>query len=101
MLADEIDRIAGCCSRPPVRDPRGADGLRELDRRIEKAGIEFVGVDREQGRMARDAFSRFGKGRHRPGFNLGNCFAYALASVLQQPLLHKGGNFDETDLVGP
>jgi uncharacterized protein with PIN domain len=45
----------------------GAEGLRELDRLIDRAGIEFVSVDSEQGKLARGAFGRFGKGRDRIG----------------------------------
>ena len=77
----------------------GAAGLRELDRFIDRADIELVGVDVEQGKVARDAFSRFGKGRHAAGLNFGDCFAYALAGVLAQPLLYKGGDFSKTDLA--
>ena len=43
----------------------GAEGLRDLDRLIAGANIEIVPLDREQGQATRDAFSRFGKGRHR------------------------------------
>ncbi len=76
----------------------GAEGVRELDRFIEHAGIEIVGVDPEQGRLARDAFSRFGKGRHPAALNLGDCFAYALAHLRAEPLLFKGNDFSRTDL---
>ena len=45
----------------------GAEGLRDLDRFISRAGIGLIPVDTEQGQLARSAFSRFGKGRHRAG----------------------------------
>ena len=76
----------------------GAEGLRELDRFIDRAGIELVRVDPEQGKLARDAFSRFGKGRHPAALNFGDCFAYALASSLAEPLLFKGDDLSRTDL---
>lgn len=76
----------------------GAEGLRELDRLIDHAGIELVGVDPEQGKLARDAFSQFGKGRHPAALNLGDCFVYALARSLAEPLLFKGDDFSRTDL---
>lgn len=44
------------------------------------------------------AFSRFGKGRHPAGLNYGDCFAYALATVLGEPLLYKGEDFRQTDV---
>ncbi len=77
----------------------GAEGLRALDRFVDRAGIVIAGVDLEQGKVARDAFSRFGKGRHPAGLNFGDCFAYALAKVLGEPLLFKGEDFARTDLA--
>jgi len=74
----------------------GAEGLRDLDRFISRAGIELIPVDREQGQLARSAFSRFGKGRHRAGLNYGDCFAYAAALHLGEPLLCKGDDFIHT-----
>ncbi len=76
----------------------GAEGLRDLDRFISRASIELVPVDREQGQVARSAFSRFGKGRHRAGLNYGDCFSYAAAIVLGQALLCKGDDFIHTDV---
>lgn len=77
----------------------GADGIHRFDRFVSRAEIEVVSVDREQGDVARSAFRRFGKGRHRAGLNYGDCFAYAAAVVLGEPLLCKGGDFVETDVV--
>jgi len=82
-----------------VESRYGAEGLRELDRFVDRAGIELVGVDVGQGKIARDAFSRFGKGRHPAALNFGDCFAYALARILAQPLLFKGDDFSKTDLA--
>lgn len=82
-----------------IESRHGAEGLRELDRFIDRAGIDLIGVDVEQGRAARDAFSRFGKGRHPAALNFGDCFAYALARILEQPLLYKGDDFSKTDLA--
>ena len=57
-----------------------------------------MGVDLEQGSLARQAFSRFGKGRHAAGLNFGDCFSYALAQKLGEPLLYKGDDFSHTDV---
>jgi ribonuclease VapC len=76
----------------------GAEGLRALDRFIERARIDLAPVDLEQARVARDAFSRFGKGRHAAALNFGDCFSYALARVLGEPLLFKGDDFARTDI---
>ena len=76
----------------------GAEGLRDLDRFISRAAMELIPVDEEQGQLARAAFSRFGKGRHRAGLNYGDCFAYATAISLGEPLLCKGDDFVHTDV---
>lgn len=77
----------------------GAEGLRDLDLFIERAGIQIATVDSEQAHVARRAFSRFGKGRHEAGLNYGDCFVYALATVLGEPLLYKGEDFRRTDVT--
>ena len=76
----------------------GAEGSRDLEQFIERAGIEIVPVDLEQGRFARDAWLRFGKGRHPAALNYGDCFAYALARARSQTLLFKGVDFVHTDI---
>ena len=55
---------------------------------LESADIEVVAVDLPQSRIARRAFAHFG-----------NCFAYALARQLGEPLLCKGDDFRRTDLA--
>ena len=60
--------------------------------------ITMVAVPPETARMALDAFDRFGKGRHPAGLNFGDCFAYACARHLGQPLMFKGGDFPQTDI---
>lgn len=77
----------------------GAAGVRHLDRLLDRAGVTVVSVDVEQGKVARQAFSRFGKGRHAAGLNFGDCFSYALAQVLGEPLLYKGDDFSRTDVT--
>ena len=46
----------------------------------------------------RQAWRRFGKGRHPAALNFGDCFAYALAHVIGEPLLYKGSDFARTDI---
>jgi ribonuclease VapC len=77
----------------------GAEGLRDLEHFIGRAGIELVVVNTEQGKTACSAFSRFGKGRHRAGLNFGDCFPYALAISTGEPLLFKGDDFAHTDVT--
>ena len=77
---------------------RGYDGLRDLDLFIATAGIEIVPVDSEQAYLAREAFRRYGKGRHPASLNYGDCFSYALAKARELPLLFKGRDFPATDI---
>ena len=77
----------------------GPDGIRDLDLFMAKARIELVPVDAEQGHVARTAFRDYGKRRHRARLNFGDCFAYALAKALDEPLLFKGTDFTLTDVA--
>jgi small GTP-binding protein len=77
----------------------GAEGSRELDLFLERAGFELVPVDAAQGRAAVEGFRRYGKGRHRAGLNLGDCFSYALAFTRGEPILCKGNDFIHTDVA--
>lgn len=77
----------------------GAEGPRHFDLFLDRAGIEIAPVDDEQAREARLGFSRFGKGRHPAGLNFGDCFPYALAVTAGEPLLFKGDDFTNTDIV--
>ena len=70
----------------------------ELDSFVEEAEIELSPVTREQVEAARQAWRRFGKGNHEAALNLGDCFAYALATVTGEPLLFKGDDFRHTDI---
>ncbi len=46
------------------------------------------------------AFLAYGKGSGHPaGLNFGDVFSYALAKLRNLPLLYKGNDFSETDLV--
>ena len=92
--------VASFVEASMVIDSRlGAEGLLDLDRFLARARIELVPVDAQQGWLGREAFRRYGKGRHPAGLNLGDCFAYALATATGQPLLYKGDDFSKTDIV--
>ena len=61
--------------------------------------IAVIPADLPQLEAARDAFRRFGKGRHPAALNFGDCFSYALAKHTGEPLLFKGTDFDRTDIL--
>ena len=69
-----------------------------LDEFLLEGGIEVAPFDAAQARLAREAFLRFGKGRHKAALNLGDCAAYALAKSRRAPLLYKGDDFRRTDI---
>ncbi len=71
----------------------------ELDALIRRAAIQIVAQDAELTGEARDAFLRYGKGRHPAGLNLGDCASYAVAKARSLPLLFKGDDFPKTDLT--
>jgi ribonuclease VapC len=86
-----------------VIDNRGdVVARREFDRFMRRTEIEVVAVDREQAEIARQAYRDFGKGRHPAGLNFGDCFSYALAKSVDEPLLFKGAfkgaDFSRTDV---
>ena len=70
-----------------------------LDEFIARAGLEIVPHNRKLAEVAREAFLRFGKGRHLARLNFGDCASYALAKSLNIPLLFKGSDFAKTDIV--
>ena len=76
----------------------GAEAVRRLDLLIHRAGIEVTPISADQGLAARDAFARYGKGRHPARLNFGDCCSYALAKEVDEPLLFKGDDFAKTDV---
>ena len=73
--------------------------LRQCDALFRRVGIIIEPVTVEHAHLARQAFHDFGKGRHPAGLNFGDCFAYALAKQSGEPLLFKGSDFTQTDIV--
>jgi ribonuclease VapC len=78
---------------------KGPAGRRELDLLLHEAAVDVVPMDLGQVELAKDAYRRFGKGRHPAGLNLGDCCAYALAVQTGEALLFKGNDFAQTDVT--
>ncbi|MBZ9820946.1 type II toxin-antitoxin system VapC family toxin [Mesorhizobium sp. CA4] len=89
---------AGAGSRRPTAEALlKARGL--VDQLILEIGGENVPIGEEIGSHAIEASARYGKAvGHQADLNLGDCFAYACAKVLDIPLLYKGNDFLLTDL---
>jgi ribonuclease VapC len=72
---------------------------RWLDDFVKAAGIRIEPVTLDQAQAARSAHLQFGKGTgHGAALNYGDCFAYALAKVMDTSLLCKGNDFALTDI---
>ena len=70
-----------------------------LDAVLEAFHVRIEPVSAGQARIARVAYQHFGKGSGHPArLNMGDCFAYALARDLGEPLLFKGEDFRLTDI---
>ncbi|MGI8677799.1 MAG: type II toxin-antitoxin system VapC family toxin [Jatrophihabitans sp.] len=81
-----------------VVDSRGNPVMsRRLDALLESLDASVVAVSEAQARIARQAYRDFGKGSgHRAQLNFGDCFAYALATETDEPLLFKSDDFGPT-----
>lgn len=72
---------------------------RRLDAMIDGLGIVLVPLSAAQARRARQAHRRYGLGSGSLArLNMGDCFSYALAIELDEPLLFAGDDFTHTDV---
>lgn len=74
----------------------GADP--EVELLLLALSVRIVPFDSHHLHWALQGWRRYGKGRHRAGLNLGDCFSYGLAMALDLPLLFKGEDFACTDV---
>lgn len=81
-----------------VQARQGPDAVRDLHLLIEGGQIEVEPFGPLHAELAHEAWSRFGRGRHPAGLNLGDCLTYAVARRRDAPLLFKGEDFRQTDL---
>lgn len=69
-----------------------------LEQLVDDLGIEVVDLTLAQAKLAREAHRRYGPGSgSKARLNLGDCFSYALAKRLGEPLLFTGEDFTHTD----
>lgn len=80
-----------------ARSLAGEEGAAGMQALIASSEIEIAVMDADLARAAVDAFVQFGMAPAK--LNLGDCFAYALAKLLNAPLLYKGNDFAATDIV--
>lgn len=75
--------------------------LAEVNEFVKRNAIKLInpGIDQDLSELALEAFERYGKGNHAARLNMGDCFSYACAKRLKQPLLFKGDDFSQTDIL--
>jgi len=82
-----------------VESRQGIEAAHDLDHLVARTVDRVVAVDDDHARAAIAAWRRFGKGRHPAALNFGDCLVYATAKLAAAPLLFKGDDFGQTDLV--
>jgi len=82
-----------------IQARKGMAGARELDLLLRRAQVQIEPLTAEHVEIARDAWTRFGRGNHPARLNLGDCCAYALAESSGDALLFKGADFAKTDVA--
>ncbi len=65
---------------------------------LESFEVEVIPFGELHWKLAVEAFSRYGKGRHRAKLNFGDCMSYAVARIADEPLLYIGKDFALTDI---
>jgi len=63
------------------------------------ARAQILPIGQPEQIVALDAHARFGRGAHPARLNMGDCFAYACATLRNLPLLYKGDDFSRTDIT--
>jgi len=77
----------------------GSEGHALLIELLEGSRIAVAPCDETLAHGAYDAWLKYGRGRHAAGLNFGDCFSYALAKQRAEPLLFKGNDFAQTEIV--
>jgi ribonuclease VapC len=81
-----------------LRLKRGPASVERFWQMLADGEIEIIPFDEGQVRAAAAAFDRYSKGiNSRAQLNLSDCAAYALARIMNAPLLFKGDDFTHTD----
>ncbi|MBY0611899.1 MAG: type II toxin-antitoxin system VapC family toxin [Beijerinckiaceae bacterium] len=109
-ISRAIERVANCLTSPHVRletcmvlttrlDVSPSEAERGFDRFLSDTRTLMCEINDDLGRLAVDAFARYGKGRGHPAqLNLADCLSYACARAHGLPILFKGRDFSLTDL---
>ena len=103
LLSSSVNRIsaANYLEAAIVVDRRAQEGSRiaAFEPLVEAARLQIVDVTLQRAVEARKAYRRYGKGFDPARLNFGDSFAYALAVEFGEPLLFKGNDFAQTDVI--
>ncbi|MGZ8160811.1 MAG: type II toxin-antitoxin system VapC family toxin [Methylobacter sp.] len=77
---------------------KGELGAIKFDELIQLIDPVVIAFDKRQAQLARNAWRKYGKGRHPAKLNFGDCCSYAAAQQSNMPLLFKGNDFSQTDI---
>lgn len=95
-----ISTVSAVETRMVVHGRRGQRAVVLVDDLLRLPAFELVPPGMPEMDAAYSAFVAFGKGSGHPaGLNFGDVFSYALAKVRGLPLLYKGDDFAQTDVV--
>ncbi|MDZ4250993.1 MAG: type II toxin-antitoxin system VapC family toxin [Sulfuritalea sp.] len=95
-----ISTVSVVEARMVVHGRRGHRAVVMLDDLLRLPVFEMVPPGPAETDAAYAAFVAYGKGSGHPaGLNFGDVFSYALAKVRNLPLLFKGDDFGQTDIV--
>jgi ribonuclease VapC len=95
-----ISTVSVVEARMVVHGRRGQQAVVLVDDLLRLPAFEMVPPGVSEMDAAYSAFVVFGKGSGHPaGLNFGDVFSYALAKVRGLPLLYKGDDFAETDVI--
>jgi ribonuclease VapC len=95
-----ISTVSVVEARMVVHGRRGQRAVVLVDDLLRLPVFEMVAPGPSEMDAAYSAFVAFGKGSGHPaGLNFGDVFSYALAKVRGLPLLYKGDDFAQTDVV--
>lgn len=95
-----ISTVSAVAARMVVYGRRGQRAVVMVDDLLRLPIFELVAPGPAETDAAYAAFVAYGKGSGHPaGLNFGDVFSYALAKVRGLPLLFKGSDFSQTDIV--
>ncbi|MFO7683154.1 MAG: type II toxin-antitoxin system VapC family toxin [Chloroflexota bacterium] len=77
----------------------GKDARGILARFLEEANMVTISFTDAHFGTAVGAWQKYGKGRHPAALNFGDCLTYAVALLANMPLLYKGTDFSQTDVI--